>query len=31
LPEFFGLQLDGVEVSRTGQFLALYADLTAAP
>jgi cysteine-rich repeat protein len=31
LPQFFGLQLDGVEVSRTGQFLALYADLSAAP
>ena len=31
LPQFFGLQLDGVEVSRTGQFLSLYADLTLAP
>ncbi len=31
LPQFFGLQLDGVEVSRTGQFLSLYADLNQAP
>jgi hypothetical protein len=27
LPEFFGLSLHGVEVSRTGQFLSLYANL----
>ena len=31
LPQFFGLAINGVEVSRTGQFLSLYADLTAAP
>lgn len=31
LPEFFGLVLQGVEVSRSGQFLSLYANLTAAP
>jgi len=28
LPEFLGLNLDGVEVSRQGAFLSLYADLT---
>lgn len=27
LPQFFGLSLDGVEVSRQGQFLTLFADL----
>ncbi len=27
LPQFFGLSIDGVEVSRTGQFLTIYADL----
>ena len=31
LPQFFGLSLQGVEVSRTGQFMALYANLAAAP
>lgn len=31
LPQFLGLQLSGVEVSRTGQFMGLYADLLAAP
>jgi hypothetical protein len=31
LPEFFGLNLSGREVSRTGQFMGLYADLTPAP
>lgn len=31
LPEFFGLQLQGVEVSRNGQFLSLFADLTPVP
>jgi len=31
LPQFFGLSLQGVEVSRTGQFVALYANLAAAP
>ncbi|MGH6739103.1 MAG: hypothetical protein ACREDY_08735, partial [Bradyrhizobium sp.] len=31
LPQFFGLSLQGVEVSRTGQFLALYANLAATP
>jgi hypothetical protein len=31
LPQFFGLTLQGVEVSRTGQFMALYANLAAAP
>ncbi len=29
LPQFFGLAIDGVEVSRQGQFLSIYADLTA--
>jgi cysteine-rich repeat protein len=27
LPQFFGLSIDGVEVSRNGQFLSIYADL----
>jgi hypothetical protein len=27
LPQFFGLSLEGVEVSRQGQFLTLFADL----
>jgi cysteine-rich repeat protein len=31
LPQFFGLVLDGVEVSRTGGFTGLYADLAPAP
>lgn len=31
LPQFLDLQLAGVEVSRTGQFMGLYADLLAAP
>lgn len=31
LPEFFGFQLQGAEVSRSGQFLSLYADLVPAP
>jgi hypothetical protein len=31
LPQFFGLNLQGVEVSRNGQFLSLYANLAAAP
>jgi hypothetical protein len=31
LPTFFGLNLGGVEVSRTGQFMALYATLDPAP
>jgi hypothetical protein len=31
LPQFFGLQLDGVEVSRNGQFLSLFANLVPAP
>lgn len=31
LPQFFGLSLQGVEVSRNGQFLSLYANLAAAP
>ena len=31
LPQFFGLSLGGVEVSRTGQFMGLYANLTPAP
>jgi len=31
LPQFFGLNLQGVEVSRTDQFLSLYANLAAAP
>ena len=28
LPQFFGLQLNGVEVSRNGQFMSLFANLT---
>ena len=31
LPEFFGLQLSGVEITRNGQFLTLYANLVAGP
>jgi hypothetical protein len=31
LPQFFGLSLSGVEVSRNGQFLSLFANLTPAP
>jgi len=31
LPEFLGLELQGVEVSRSGQFLSLYANLAPAP
>lgn len=31
LPEFFGLSLQGVEVSRTGQFMGLYANLAPVP
>ncbi|MCX5739276.1 MAG: hypothetical protein NTZ61_12425, partial [Proteobacteria bacterium] len=31
LPEFFGLLLDGVEVSRNGQFYTLFANLVPAP
>ena len=31
LPEFLGLDLHGVEVSRTGEFMSLYADLVPAP
>jgi cysteine-rich repeat protein len=31
LPEFFGLDLQGVEVSKSGQFLGLYANLVPAP
>jgi hypothetical protein len=31
LPAFFGLSLESVEVSRTGQFLTLYANLAPAP
>jgi len=31
LPEFFGLRIQGVEVTRTGQFIGLYANLVAAP
>jgi cysteine-rich repeat protein len=31
LPQFFGLQLDGVEVSRNGQFLSLFANLVPGP
>jgi len=31
LPGFFGLSLNGVEVSRTGQFLSLYANLVPNP
>ena len=31
LPQFFGFSLQGVEVSRNGQFLSLFANLTPAP
>ncbi len=31
LPSFFGLQLDGVEVSRNGQFYTLFTDLVPGP
>jgi cysteine-rich repeat protein len=31
LPEFFGLSLSGVEIARSGQFMALYANLVPAP
>ncbi|MDJ0869925.1 MAG: hypothetical protein QNK03_27785, partial [Myxococcota bacterium] len=31
LPEFLGLQLQGVEVSRNGQFYSLFADLVSVP
>jgi hypothetical protein len=31
LPQFFGLSLQGVEVSRQGQFMGLFANLAAAP
>ena len=31
LPQFFGLSLQGVEVSRNGQFLSLFANLAPAP
>lgn len=31
LPQFFGLTLQGVEVSRNGQFLSLFANLAPAP
>jgi cysteine-rich repeat protein len=31
LPQFFGLSLQGVEVSRNGQFLSLFANLVQAP
>jgi hypothetical protein len=31
LPQFFGLSLGGVEVSRVGQFMSLYANLTPTP
>jgi len=31
LPSFFGFQLGGVEVSRNGQFMSLFANLTPAP
>jgi cysteine-rich repeat protein len=31
LPQFFGLTLQGVEVSRNGQFMSLFANLTATP
>ncbi len=31
LPSFLGLQLDGLEVSRNGDFMSLFADLTPAP
>jgi hypothetical protein len=31
LPQFFGLNLQGVEVSRNGAFLSLFANLTPGP
>ncbi len=31
LPEFLGLELSGVEVSKNGEFLSLFADLSPAP
>jgi hypothetical protein len=31
LPEFFGLALSGVEISRNGQFMTLYANLVPSP
>jgi len=31
LPEFFGLKLNGVDVSRNGQFYTLFADLVPGP
>ena len=31
LPAFFGLELDGVDVSKNGQFLSLFANLNATP
>jgi hypothetical protein len=31
LPEFFGLGLSGVEITRQGQFMALYANLVSSP
>jgi hypothetical protein len=31
LPSFFGLSLSGVEVSRSGEFLSLFANLEASP
>ncbi len=31
LPEFLGLNLQGVEISRTGEFMSLYANLVPAP
>ena len=31
LPQFFGLSLQGVEVSRNGQFLSLFANLVPGP
>jgi hypothetical protein len=31
LPQFLGLNLQGVEVSRQGAFISLFADLVSAP
>ena len=31
LPEFFGLNLSGLEVTRSGEFLSLYVNLVPAP
>jgi cysteine-rich repeat protein len=31
LPEFFGLNLTGIEVTRVGQFMSVYTDLSPAP